>query len=310
VAKHQEEYEKDRADKVEKMRIKEEAKQKRLNESVLRELQGRTTATMGPGAHKVEGSGARKMRKRVKDDIDDSENRSARAPVIPETTGSSKIPAVPDSNGLVCIRCKAGGHTCHWDENKTCLRCHRLHLGCEQPGTGGKEKGKEKAGVKKPQVGVTKKITGELEDRSSAIVVAITMGFAGINVSLTDIMVVLKQQHDYMAGAVGEIMEAHRHITWELERMQFKAQWVNDNMYAAGLEIWDRLMNFWNTCPLNIERVWRGGNWLEEVPEEHREEIKKQEEGENGSVREKTRGDEENGEDEETEVLQTLRSQK
>jgi hypothetical protein len=175
---------------------------------------------------------------------------------------------------------------------------------------GGKEKGKEKAGAKKLWVGVMKKIMGESEDRSSVIVAAITMGFTGINASLTDITVMLKQQHDYMASAVGEIMEAHRHISWELERMQFEAQWANDNMYTTGLEIRDRLMNFWNTHLLNVERVWRGGNWSEEVPEEHREEIEEQEEGENGSVREKTGGDKENGEDEETKVLQTLRSQK
>jgi len=119
AVKQQEEYEKDRVDKVEKMRIKEEAKQKRLKESTLRELWGRTIATMGPGAHKVEGSGPGKKRKRVKDNIDDSENRSARAPVIPETTGSGKIPTVPDSNRLVFIHCKAGSHMCLWDENKT-----------------------------------------------------------------------------------------------------------------------------------------------------------------------------------------------
>ena len=112
---------------------------------------------------------------------------------------------------------------CKWDEHKTCPVCHELHLGCEQPGTGGKGKGKEKVGAKKPQGGVTKKIMGESEDRSSMIAAAITVGFVGINAGLTDITVVHKQQHDYMASAVGEIMEAHRHITQELERMWHKA---------------------------------------------------------------------------------------
>ena len=50
-------------------------------------------------------------------------------------------------------------------------------------------------------VGVTKKTLGESEDRIRAVVAAISMGFA-------EMTVVLKQQHNYMAGALGEIGES------------------------------------------------------------------------------------------------------
>jgi hypothetical protein len=164
VGKQQEKYKKDKADKAEKARKKEEVKQKKLKESMSWELQGRMTATMGPGAHEA-GLGTRKKRKRTEgndnnDFIDDSQNRSAGAPVVPKMTGPSKAPAVPDSNGFVCFCCKMGGHACRWDENKASLRCHGLHLGCKWLGMGGKEK----AGVKKPWVGVMKKNSGEPED--------------------------------------------------------------------------------------------------------------------------------------------------
>ena len=87
-------------------------------------------------------------------------------------------------------------------------------------------------------------------------------------------------------------------------------------MYATGLKLRDELMKFWITHPMNMRRVERRENWLEEVLGEYGEESEECEEGENRSVREKVGGDEknggdrENGEDEETKVLQTLESQK
>lgn len=71
-----------------------------------------------------------------------------------------------------------------------------------------------------------------------------------------------------MAAAVGEIGETCRHITQELERTWWEAQWAHNNMYAMFLGLRDKLMNFWNNCPMYVEKVENSYNVLEEVPEE------------------------------------------
>jgi len=71
-----------------------------------------------------------------------------------------------------------------------------------------------------------------------------------------------------MAAAVGEIGETCRHITQELERTWREAQWAHNNMYTMFLGLRDKLMNFWNNCPMYVEKVENSYNVLEEVPEE------------------------------------------
>ena len=146
---------------AEKARKKEEVKQKKQKESMARQTRGRTTMTMGLGDKEAEGSVAGKKRKRVQDDDDDSQNGSAGAPFVSETTGPDKIPAAPDPNRFMCVCCELGDHECLWDGNQSCLRCCRMHLGCD--GREGKGKGKETVGVKRPWVVVVKKESGGLE---------------------------------------------------------------------------------------------------------------------------------------------------
>jgi hypothetical protein len=321
AAQQQEEFEKDKADKVERARKREEEKQKRQKEGTARQTRKGTMATMGLGAQEAEGSGVGKKRKQVPDDdgvVSDS-----------EIAGSIEF-SITTNNGIddgpTCGKCAEGRHKCEQKGNGACFRCIRLHLKCEWPGMTGKGKGKEKG----PQVGVTKKMLGESDVGIRAVVAAISMGFV-------EMTVMLKQQRDYMAGALGEIGESRRHIMQELERaweemeiMWCEARRASDNMYAMALDLSNQLTHFWDLCPVYVERVTR----LAEVHEEHGEggqECKGEETGDvgektgddeefageaTGNVREQTgddegnAGDGENGADEESKVSQTRRTQK
>ena len=101
-------------------------------------------------------------------------------------------------------------------------------------------------------------------------------------------------------------------------------------MYTMALDLSNQLTHFWDLHPVYVERVMRPA----EVHEEHGEEGQECEGEETGDVREKTgddeefageatrnvreqtrdnegnAGDGENGADEESKVLQTLRTQK
>jgi len=116
----------------------------------------------------------------------------------------------------------------------------------------------------------------------------------------------------------------------ELEIMWREARRASDNMYAVALDLSNQLAHFWDLCPVYVERVKRPA----EVHEEHGEGGQECEGEETGDVREKTGDDEEfmgeatgnvgeqtgddegnvgdgeNGADEESEVSQTLRTQK
>jgi len=304
AAQQQEEFEKEKADKVERARKREEEKQKRQKEGAARQTRKGMTVAMGPGAQEVEGLGAGKKRKRVLDDDDDfvSDSEKLRSIGISITT----------NNGIddrpTYRKCAEGKHKCEQKGDGACVRCVRLHLKCEWPGMKGKGKGKEK----NLWVGVMKKTLGESEVWIGAVAVAISAGFA-------EMTVMLKQQCNYMAGALGEIGESRRHIVWELERVweelemtRHKAQWASDNMYAAALELMNQLATFWDLHQVYVERVMRPV----EVQEEHGEESQEHEGDKTGIVRDKTGDDEENvgnGEnrvDEVFEVSQTLRTQR
>jgi hypothetical protein len=316
AAQQQEEFEKDKADKVERARKREEEKQKRQKEGMARQTRKGTTATMGPGAQEAEGSGVGKKRKRVPD----NDNEKPGSIGISITT-NNRIDDRP-----TCGKCMEGKHKCEWKGDGACVRCVRLHLKCEWPGMTGKGKGREK----RPRVGVTKKISGESDVGIGAVAMAISTGF-------TEMMAMLKQQCDYMAGALGEIGESRRHIVQELERAREEmeitrreARRASDNMYTMALDLSNQLTHFWDLCPVYVERVTRPV----EVYEEHGEGGQECEGEETREVREKTRdgeeiageatrnvgeqtrdnkgntGDGENGADEESEVLQTLRTQK
>jgi hypothetical protein len=112
VVKQKEEYERKQANKVVREK-KEEEKQKKEWESMLRKLWGRMMTTMGPGPMKwrAQEQGVRGMTVKL------------------GPPGPSKAPATPDGNGYMCPHCKAGGHKCLWDKNKTCLKCCGMHLG-------------------------------------------------------------------------------------------------------------------------------------------------------------------------------------
>ena len=170
----------------------------------MRQTRKGMTATMGPGAQEVEGSGVGKKRKWVPDN-DDIVSDS-------EIAGSIRI-SITTNNGIddgpICGKCAEGRHECEQKGNGACFRCVRLQLKCEWPGMKGKGKGKEK----RLWVGVTKKMSGELDVGIGAVAATISKGF-------TEMTVVLKQQRDYMAGALGEIGESQRHIKRELERAQ------------------------------------------------------------------------------------------
>ena len=322
AAQQQEEFEKDKADKVERVRKREEEKQKRQKEGMARQTRKGTTATMGPGAQEAEGLGVGKKRKRVPDDNNNLVSDS-------EKPGSIGI-SITTNNGIddrpTCGKCMEGKHECERKGDGACVRCVRLHLKCEWPGMTGKGKGREK----RPRVGVTKKISGESDVGIGAVATAISMGFA-------EMTAMLKQQRDYMAGALGEIGESRRHIMRELERAweemeitRREARWASDNMYAVALDLSNQLAHFWDLHLVYVERVTR----LAEVHEEHGEGGQECEGEETGDVREKTgdneefageatrnvgeqtgddkgnTGDGENGADEESEVSQTLRTQK
>jgi hypothetical protein len=304
AAQQQEEFEKEKVDKVERVRKREEEKQKRQKEGAARQTRKGTTATMGPGAQEVEGSGVGKKRKRVPDHNNDVVSDSKK----PGSIGISITTNNRINDGPTCRKCAEGKHECEQKGDGACVRCVRLHLKCEWPGM----KGKGKVGVRKPRVGVTKKTSGESEVGIGAIAAAISVGFA-------EMTVVLKQQHDYMAGTLGEIRELHRHIVQELERMReelemtrCEARWVSNNMYAMALELTNQLATFWDLHQVYVERVMRPV----EVQEEHGEESQECEGEEIGIVGEQTRDDKENagdgetGADEESEVSQTLRTQK
>jgi hypothetical protein len=116
----------------------------------------------------------------------------------------------------------------------------------------------------------------------------------------------------------------------ELEITWREARRASDNMYAVALDLLNQLAHFWDLHPVYVERVMRP----EEVQEEHGDEGRKREGKETGDVGEKTGDDEDtageatgnvgeqtgddegnagNGEnwaDEESEVSQTLRTQK
>jgi hypothetical protein len=322
AAQQQEEFEKDKADKVERARKREEEKQKRQKEGTARQTRKGTTATMGPGAQEAEGSGVGKKRKRVPDDDDDLVSDS-------EKPGSIGI-SITTNNGIddgpTCGKCMEGKHECERKGDGACVRCVRLHLKCEWPGMTGKGKGREK----RPRVGVTKKISGESDVGIGAVATAISTGFA-------EMTAVLKQQRDFMAGALGEIGESRRHIVLELERAREEmeitrreARRASDNMYAVALDLTNQLAHFWDLRPVYVERMTRPA----EVYEEHGEGGQEGEGEETGEVGEKTgddeefageatgnvgeqtgddegnAGDGENGADEESEVSQTLRTQK
>jgi len=77
-------------DKAEKARMREEAKQKRLKESMTRQLWGKMTATTGLGANEVAGAG--RKRKRAEDDDNSEITRSPRISIVFENTGPIKAP--------------------------------------------------------------------------------------------------------------------------------------------------------------------------------------------------------------------------
>ena len=232
------------------------------------------------GAQEAEGSGVRKKRKRVPDDDGVVSDSKITGLIEFSITTNNRI-----DDGPTCGKCAEGRHECKRKGNGACFRCVRLHLKCEWPGMTGKGKGKEK----RPRVGVTKKMLGESDVGIGAVVAAISMGFA-------EMTVVLKQQCDYMAGALGEIGESRRHIMWELERaweemeiMRCEAQWASDNMYTVALDLSNQLAHFWDLHPVYVERVTR----LAEVHEEHGEGGQECEGEETGDVREKTGDNEE-----------------
>jgi hypothetical protein len=255
----QEKFARKQADKAAKERKQDVDKQ----ESATRQLRGKTTTTTGPGAKKAEVSGKKRKRTESEDDEDDS-------------AGSVGAYVASEND---CRECVERRRSCKWGaKGKTCLECRRLHLRCELPGTEDTEKGKGKAGVKKPRIGVATKESEDCRDGIKQISEALTegsriigAGFAGLTAAVDRTTAAMEEHTRYLKAIYGEVYNTRRYLA---EASQEDRHW-KDEIHQALREMGVR------DLVESIHALFAGtamGMWAEaagsgeRIPEEAREE--------------------------------------